>query len=71
MTEREKAIAQAAHDLYPHETWIFIDGAQWADSNPSVETIKKIITIYKRWYSEQLDCSAEEFICDNWLSYED
>ena len=66
MTERNKDIAQAAHDAYPHETWIFIDGAHWADSNTSVETIKKIITNYKRWYSEQSDVSMVEYIKSNW-----
>ena len=66
MTERNKDIEQAAHDRYPHETWIFIDGAKWADSNPGEETIKRIITIYKRWYSEQSDTSMVEYIKRNW-----
>ncbi len=66
MTERNKDIAQAAHDAYPHETWIFIDGAHWADQNPSTETINRIIMIYKRWYSEQSDTSMVDYIKRNW-----
>ena len=66
MSERNKEIAQAAHDTYPHETWIFIDGANWADYNPGEETIKRIITIYKRWYSEQSDTSMIDYIKSNW-----
>lgn len=62
MTQRQEDISQAAHDNYPHETWIFIDGAMWADQNPSAETINKIISIYKKWYSEQSDSSMIDYI---------
>ena len=62
MTQRQKDIAQAARDAYPHETWIFIDGAMWSDQNPSVDTINKIISIYKKWYSEQSDLSIIDYI---------
>ncbi len=63
--DREQEIKQAAHDKYPHETWIFIDGAQWADSHPSEATIRRIIELYKRWYSQQLDGSATDYVLQN------
>lgn len=52
MTDRNTDIAQAAHDAYPHETWIFIDGAHWADQNPSTETINRIIELIKEGKTE-------------------
>lgn len=35
-------------------------------TKPSVETIKKVISLYKRWYSHQLDGSVEGYVKDNW-----
>lgn len=52
MTDRNTDIAQAAHDAYPHETWIFIDGAHWADQHPSTETINRIIELIKEGKTE-------------------
>lgn len=66
MTDRNTDIAQAAHDAYPHETWIFIDGAHWADQHPSTETINRIIELYKRWYSQQCDVALADYIKQNY-----
>ena len=65
MTDRNTDITQAAHDAYPHETWIFIDGAMWADSHPSTETINRIIELYKNWYSQQCDIAVTDYVKQN------
>ena len=33
---------------------------------PSTETIKKVISLYKQWYSQQLDGSVESYVKNNW-----
>ncbi len=65
---REREIRQAAVE---HE-WaivfddVFAEGAEWADNNPAESTIKRVIELYKMWYSEQLDVNYVEYIKENW-----
>lgn len=40
----------------------FIKGAQWADNNPADETIKRIVTLYKLWYTTESTMSMVDYI---------
>lgn len=40
----------------------FIKGGQWADNNPADETIQRIVTLYKEWYTTESMTSMVEYI---------
>ena len=41
-------------------------GVEWADQNPSTETINRIIELYKHWYSSQCDIAVTDYIKQNY-----
>ena len=59
---REEEIIEASQLYAKAFQKPFLDGALWADKNTSEEIIKKIVGLYKQWYSEQLDISVEKYI---------
>ena len=67
MTREEEIRASAAKLEYPFPfDDFFLEGAQWSDNNPSEETIGRIVALYKKWYSEQLDISLTDYIRQQW-----
>ena len=44
----------------------FIRGAQWADANPSEDTIMQIVEAYKLWVQEFYSMPLTEFVV-KWL----
>ena len=48
----------------------FIRGAQWADSNPSEDTIMGIVEAYKLWVQEFYTMPLTEFVV-KWLKRND
>ena len=44
----------------------FIRGAQWADANPSEDTIMQIVEAYKLWVQEFYTMPLTEFVV-KWL----
>lgn len=44
----------------------FIRGAQWADNNPSEDTIMQIVEAYKLWVQEFYTMPLTEFVV-KWL----
>ena len=40
----------------------FTKGAEWADAHPADETIKRIVTLYKEWYTTESMTSMVEYI---------
>ena len=46
-TKRENEIIQAAKHRYPFETWIFIDGAKWADAHPALSVVANVMNLLR------------------------
>ncbi len=45
----------------------FIDGAVWADENPSEEVLKRVTVLYKDWLVKQdIDNTPIEYIKKHW-----
>lgn len=67
MENRAKQIAEMLNNECSVEIAdAFIRGAQWADSNPSEDTIMQIVEAYKLWVSEFYTMPLTEFVV-KWL----
>ena len=64
--EREEQIIEASQLYAKPFQKPFLDGAIWADKHPSEATIRKVIDLYKQWYSQQLDGSVTEYVRQHW-----
>lgn len=45
---------------------IYTFGVQYGEKHPSEETIRKVIDIYKQWYSEQCDQPLYDYVIERW-----
>lgn len=63
---REEQIRQAEDAAYGNNTCRaaahFEAGARWADANPSPETIQRIVTFYKLWYTTESTTGMVDYI---------
>ena len=41
-------------------------GVEWADNNPSPETIRRVVALYKQWYTTESSGSIEEYVKQHW-----
>lgn len=47
-------------------TLCFEMGAEWADSNPSEDTIKKCVELYRKWLlSDHINCNYVAYVKQN------
>lgn len=64
--DRAEQIKQAQESAYGNDACRaaghFKAGAQWADNNPADETIKRIVTLYKLWYTTESTMSMVDYI---------
>lgn len=44
----------------------FIDGAVWADEHPADKTIKRIVALYKEWYTTESNMGIVEYVKQHW-----
>lgn len=71
MENRAKQIAdKASHERSVSQANAFVRGAQWADSNPSEDTIMQIIEAYKLWVQDLYTMPLTEFVV-KWLKRND
>lgn len=66
---RGKQIFEAASNRYDGllaDIDSFSAGAEWADNNPSDETIKRIVKLYKEWYTTESSMSIVEYVKQHW-----
>lgn len=67
MENKAKQIAdKASHERSVSQANAFTRGAQWADSNPSEDTIMQIVEAYKLWVQEFYSMPLTEFVV-RWL----
>ena len=68
--DRAEQIKQAQESAYGNDACRAADhfktGAQWADNNPSDETILRIVALYKQWYTTESSGSIEEYVKQHW-----
>lgn len=64
--DRAEQIKQAQESAYGNDACRaaehFKAGAQWADNNPADETIKRIVTLYKEWYTTESSTGMVDYI---------
>lgn len=64
--DRAEQIKQAQESAYGNDVCRaaehFKAGAQWADNNPADETIKRIVTLYKLWYTTESTMGMVDYI---------
>lgn len=64
--DRAEQIKQAQESAYGNDICRAADhfkaGAQWADNNPADETIKRIVTLYKLWYTTESTMGMVDYI---------
>ena len=66
--ERAKQIAdKASHERSVSQANAYVRCAQWADANPSEETIMQIVEAYKLWVSEFYTMPLTEFVV-RWIN---
>lgn len=71
MENRAKLIEErASHERSVSQANAFIRGAQWADSNPSDDTIMQIVEAYKLWVQEFYTMPLTEFVV-KWINSKD
>ena len=67
MENRAKQIEERAnHERSVSQANAYVRGAEWADSNPSDDTIMEIVEAYKLWVSEFYTMPLTEFVV-KWL----
>lgn len=65
--ERQKQIEERAnHERSVSQANAYVRCAQWADANPSEDSIMQIVEAYKLWVSEFYTMPLTEFVV-KWL----
>ena len=68
MENRAKQIAdKASHERSVSQANAYVRGAEWADNNPSEDTILGIVEAYKLWVSEFYAMPLTEFVV-KWIN---
>ena len=69
--KREKQIEERAqHERSVSQANAYVRGAQWADSNPSEDTIMQIVEAYKLWVQDFCTMPLTEFVV-RWIKRND
>lgn len=58
--EQIREVAKSLHSFRMRQG--FINGAMWADAHPADETIQRIVTLYKEWYTTESSTGMVDYI---------
>ena len=65
MTRKDEIIKAAQKDNIVYDARdraMFLEGAQWADRNPADETIQRIVTLYREWFTSDSPTGMVDYI---------